>query len=116
MKIFSEARVGLHTMKDEHFGITIVEMMSAGLVTIAHASGGPLKDIIGSSQDQVGYLCSNTDEFVSQVVRAMNRFERSEYMDLREAAREHVKKNFTLANFDTRFVKMLRSVASASNF
>ena len=47
LKIFQRARVGLHTMKDEHFGIAIVEMMSAGLVTIAHASGGPLKDIIG---------------------------------------------------------------------
>lgn len=55
--------MGLHTMKDEHFGISIVEMMSAGLVTIAHASGGPLHDIIGKSEEQVGYLCSNTEEF-----------------------------------------------------
>ena len=44
-------------MKDEHFGIVIVELMSAGLVTIAHASGGPLQDIIGKSDDQIGFLC-----------------------------------------------------------
>lgn len=36
MRIFAKCKVGLHTMKDEHFGIAIVEMMSAGLVTIAH--------------------------------------------------------------------------------
>ena len=41
LKYFSTAKVGLHTMKEEHFGIVIVELMSAGLVTIAHASGGP---------------------------------------------------------------------------
>ena len=38
--------VGLHTMWNEHFGIGIVEMMAAGLVTIAHNSGGPMMDII----------------------------------------------------------------------
>ena len=58
--IFARAKIGLHTMKEEHFGIAIVEMMSAGLVTIAHASGGPLHDIIGSSQEPIGYLCDST--------------------------------------------------------
>jgi alpha-1,2-mannosyltransferase len=38
--------VGLHTMWNEHFGIGIVEMMAAGLVTIAHNSGGPMMDVI----------------------------------------------------------------------
>ena len=42
LKVFAKAKVGLHTMEEEHFGIAVVEMMSAGLVTIAHASGGPL--------------------------------------------------------------------------
>ncbi|KAI7824987.1 hypothetical protein BX661DRAFT_185066 [Kickxella alabastrina] len=38
--------VGLHTMRDEHFGINIVEMMAAGLLTIAHDSAGPKMDIV----------------------------------------------------------------------
>nr|XP_012233171.1 PREDICTED: GDP-Man:Man(3)GlcNAc(2)-PP-Dol alpha-1,2-mannosyltransferase isoform X2 [Linepithema humile] len=33
--------IGLHTMWNEHFGISIVECMAAGLIMIAHASGGP---------------------------------------------------------------------------
>ena len=50
------SKVGLHTMKQEHFGISIVEMMAAGMLTIAHKSGGPLKDILGSTEEMVGYL------------------------------------------------------------
>ena len=63
----SKASVGLSTMVDEHFGINIVEFMvsgvfsyfprlatvlilslsqAAGVIPVAHASGGPLKDII----------------------------------------------------------------------
>ncbi|KAJ2754477.1 asparagine-linked glycosylation protein [Coemansia pectinata] len=49
------AKVGMHTMRDEHFGINIVEMMAAGLLTIAHDSAGPKLDIIApairSAQD-----------------------------------------------------------------
>lgn len=62
----SKASIGLSTMVDEHFGINVVEFMvsgaffslclgtvlivflsqAAGVIPIAHASGGPLKDII----------------------------------------------------------------------
>jgi len=38
---FGKASIGIHTMWNEHFGIGVVEMMAAGLVTIAHNSGGP---------------------------------------------------------------------------
>lgn len=42
----AKASIGLSTMVDEHFGINVVEFMAAGLIPIAHASGGPLRDII----------------------------------------------------------------------
>ncbi|KAF8877139.1 mannosyltransferase [Gymnopilus junonius] len=42
----SRASIGLSTMVDEHFGINVVEFMAAGVIPVAHASGGPLKDII----------------------------------------------------------------------
>ncbi|KAJ1648349.1 asparagine-linked glycosylation protein [Dispira simplex] len=45
------ALVGIHTMKEEHFGIGIVEYMAAGLIPIAHRSGGPQVDIVRPSCD-----------------------------------------------------------------
>lgn len=33
-------------MVDEHFGINVVEFMAAGAIPVAHASAGPLLDIV----------------------------------------------------------------------
>jgi alpha-1,2-mannosyltransferase len=55
-RLFSNAKFGIHTMRDEHFGISIIEMMASGLVTIAHNSAGPKHDIIGDSKTWVGVL------------------------------------------------------------
>jgi hypothetical protein len=38
--------IGLHSMRDEHFGIGVVELMASGVITIAHRSGGPQSDIV----------------------------------------------------------------------
>jgi alpha-1,2-mannosyltransferase len=51
MNLFSRSKVAVHTMKEEHFGISIVEMMSAGLIVIAHDSAGPKMDIIGAAKE-----------------------------------------------------------------
>jgi alpha-1,2-mannosyltransferase len=58
-KKFEIAKIGLHTMRDEHFGISVIEMMAAGLITVAHKSAGPLNDIIGPSQIPVGILAES---------------------------------------------------------
>jgi glycosyltransferase involved in cell wall biosynthesis len=47
-EILSRSRIYLHLMKGEHFGITVVEAMSAGCVPVVHASGGP-REIVGDS-------------------------------------------------------------------
>lgn len=47
-----EASVGIHTMWNEHFGISVVEMMAAGLVVVAHNSGGPSMDIVTPFEDK----------------------------------------------------------------
>lgn len=68
--LFSQSSIGLHTMWNEHFGIGIVEMMSAGLVVIAHDSGGPKTDII--IPGHTGYLASSEEgysELMYQVLK-----------------------------------------------
>jgi hypothetical protein len=39
-------------MWNEHFGISVVEMMAAGLVVVAHNSGGPSMDIVTPYEDK----------------------------------------------------------------
>jgi glycosyltransferase involved in cell wall biosynthesis len=55
------SEVGLHTMWNEHFGISVVEMLAAGLITIAHNSGGPKSDIIQHGDN--GYLATEPEEY-----------------------------------------------------
>ena len=52
-----KASVGIHTMWNEHFGISVVEMMAAGLVVVAHNSGGPSMDIVTAVEDQPTGTC-----------------------------------------------------------
>ena len=61
-------------MLEEHFGISIVEMMAAGLYTIAHNSGGPKEDIIGSQKTPCGELAITPDEYASAMKSAIKNY------------------------------------------
>mgnify|MGYP002385538135 CR=1 FL=1 len=60
---YGRAAVGVHTMWNEHFGIGVVEMMAAGLVTVAHASGGPRADIVNQDGASTGFLATSVAEY-----------------------------------------------------
>ncbi|TMI07141.1 glycosyltransferase [Candidatus Bathyarchaeota archaeon] len=66
-KFLGEARVYLHFMHGEHFGITIVEAMSAGCVPVVHDSGGP-KEIIN---EETGFRWQSIEEVPEMVEAAM---------------------------------------------
>lgn len=101
------SQIGLHTMWNEHFGISIVEMMAAGLVTVAHKSGGPLMDLIrpvsvsslpqvsstssssgasGGTDTDTGYLAATADEYAACIAAALDTYPLS--LPLRMRARE----------------------------
>ncbi len=63
LKIFAQAKVAVHTMRNEHFGIAVVELMAAGIVTIAHNTAGPKFDIIGGTEEEVGFLAETEDDY-----------------------------------------------------
>lgn len=71
LSYLSKSSIGLHCMKDEHFGIGVVEYMAAGLVTIAHKSGGPLMDIVGADETR-GYLANSVDTYAQCFKRGFN--------------------------------------------
>jgi len=91
-------------MREEHFGISIVEMMSAGLIVIAHSSAGPKTDIIGAANELVGYLAQDEQTYTKFVIRAMNQYDAQDHKLMRENARKHVVDTFGIEQFNRKFV------------
>lgn len=99
------ASVGISTMKDEHFGINVVEFMAAGLVTVCHRSAGPWLDIVQPSanypvneggEQAVGWHAKSTEEFASVLAEVfeMQRERPEEVKRMREAARRRAQEVF----------------------
>jgi len=68
-QLLASSAVGIHTMWCEHFGIGIVQMMAAGVVTIAHNSGGPKTDII--EHGNTGFLAVTEEEYAKCLEQAL---------------------------------------------
>lgn len=69
LDLYKRASIGIHTMWNEHFGIGIVECMAAGLIMVAHKSGGPLLDIIEISEgSQNGYLANDAVDYANCIL------------------------------------------------
>ena len=68
-EILGEAKVYLHLMAGEHFGIAIVEAMSASCVPVVHDSGGP-KEIVNIES---GFRWRQLDEVPQMIHEAMGR-------------------------------------------
>jgi glycosyltransferase involved in cell wall biosynthesis len=65
LDLYSRSKVYLHTMDNEHFGISVVEGMAAGLMPVVHASGGPWMDIVEKNKYGFGY---NTPLLASEYI------------------------------------------------
>lgn len=62
IKLLGEAKAYLHVMPSDHFGISIVEAMSAGCIPIVHRSGGPWLDILDQRQGRIGFSYDTLEE------------------------------------------------------
>ncbi|XP_046475881.1 GDP-Man:Man(3)GlcNAc(2)-PP-Dol alpha-1,2-mannosyltransferase [Neodiprion pinetum] len=99
-----EGTIGIHAMWNEHFGIGIVECMAAGLIMVAHASGGPKADIIETQRgSQTGFLAENEKEYakVMAYIMSMHAKDRDQ---IRTAARASVNR-FSGENFEKGFLR-----------
>ncbi len=103
----SNASVGLHTMWNEHFGIGVVEMMAAGLITIAHNSGGPKSDIIVPYTD--GYLASTEEEYAVAMNDALDGLSSEKKTSIRRYAQESSKR-FSDDVFTTSFKELISTI------
>lgn len=68
-KNLGEAKVYLHLMKGEHFGIAIVEAMSAQCIPIVHNSGGP-KEIV---DNETGFKWETIGQIPPMIDQAIKR-------------------------------------------
>jgi alpha-1,2-mannosyltransferase len=113
------AQIGLHTMWNEHFGISVVEMMAAGLTTVAHNSGGPKMDLIVpvSISDSLrtqqesnlctGYLAATATEYADCIGAALDSYAVS--LPLRQRAR-NASQRFSDSNFMTSVAKIFSDI------
>lgn len=98
--------VGLHTMEDEHFGISVVELQRFGLVVVGHRSGGVASDIV---EDKVnGYLAMDVEEYVERI-KGVVEMRREERAEVRRKGMEGGKR-FSEAQFRERFMQVLSEV------
>jgi len=97
----AKSRIYLHLMRGEHFGITIVESMSAGCVPVVHDSGGP-REIVGS----VGLLWRQVDEIPNLLSAANGSFEVMSKLSIERA------RHFSREKFDESFGEVLERTVS----
>lgn len=103
-ELLRDSLIGLHTMVDEHFGISVVEFMAAGLITVANDSGGPRTDIIDNGTN--GFRASTADEY-AQVLDKVLKLPDTELCTIRAKALEKVRKFFTVDQFSQHFIASL---------
>jgi alpha-1,2-mannosyltransferase len=116
----SRASVGLHTMWNEHFGIGVVEMMAAGLVTVAHDSGGPKSDIIARPWDlqefvdggkrPTGCLAGTAEEYADAIYTVIKGGAEKEVAAIRQSGR-NASERFS----DEVFMKSLKDTVLTSS-
>ena len=99
--VLAKSKIYLHLMRGEHFGITVVESMSAGCVPVVHASGGP-KEIVADS----GLLWQEPDEIPRLLASADDSYER-----LSKLSKERAKL-FSGEKFDKTFGELLERMSS----
>eukprot|EP00930_Biecheleria_cincta_P097807 TRINITY_DN89495_c0_g1_i1.p1 TRINITY_DN89495_c0_g1~~TRINITY_DN89495_c0_g1_i1.p1 ORF type:complete len:548 (-),score=94.23 TRINITY_DN89495_c0_g1_i1:81-1670(-) len=102
MSLLGQADVGIHTMRDEHFGISVVEFMAAGAVVLAHNSAGPAMDIVTPLPDgrRTGLLATDEADYAAKLKEALCDIDSAGRLKITKAAREAVRYRFDQKSFE----------------
>ncbi|CAA3028127.1 GDP-Man:Man(3) c(2)-PP-Dol alpha-1,2-mannosyltransferase-like [Olea europaea subsp. europaea] len=109
VKLLGGAAVGIHSMVDEHFGISVVEYMASGAIPIAHNSAGPKMDIVLPEEGkQTGCLAQSVQEYADAIVKIITMPE-PERLEMATAARRRALR-FSEQRFSEDFKAAIRPV------
>ena len=95
-----KGKCAIHTMADEHFGISLLEFLDAKIPIVCHRSGGPESDIL-LPDEQFGYLASSEEEFAKKIVNVLRNFTSEEVQEKRVNGYNSLYRFYS----DERFVK-----------
>lgn len=109
MKVFSEAKVYLHTMPYDHFGISVVEAMASGCVPVVHRSGGPWTDILDGKQGLYGFSYSTPEEAAGYIDRLVSDEDLRTEIALRASSRA---RKFDRAVFMKKIAEVVEKIAA----
>lgn len=109
VKLLGGATAGIHSMTDEHFGISVVEYMAAGAIPIAHNSAGPKMDIVLEEDgQQTGFLARSVDEYADAILNVFQMPE-AERLKMASAARRRATR-FSEQRFHEDFKAAIRPI------
>lgn len=106
--LLSNAKIYLHTVKFEHFGISIVEAMASGCVPLVHRSGGPWLDILNAQQGKNGFSYATVEEAAQLIDMIMN--DEDLYKAISMSARKRVTQ-YDVAVFRRKLNAILKQVS-----
>ena len=102
---FGQSEV-LRPERMEHFGISVVEAMSAGAIPLVYAAGGP-KEIV--EDGRTGYHWRTIEELVDRNVQLLAS-QPTEMQEIRDRA-QRAARNYDLPTFETRLEALLAGTA-----
>ncbi|KAK9130911.1 hypothetical protein Sjap_011398 [Stephania japonica] len=115
VKLLGGALAGIHSMIDEHFGISVVEYMAAGAIPIANNSAGPKMDIVlDEDGQQTGFLAGNMEEYAEAIVKLLKMPE-TQRLEMAAAARKRSSR-FSEQRFYNDFKEAIRPILSQSSY
>ncbi|RLN65457.1 hypothetical protein BBP00_00002846 [Phytophthora kernoviae] len=107
-RYLAKSSIGVHTMYNEHFGISNVEMMAAGMLVVANNSGGPKADIV---KPGTGYLALTAEEYADKMLALLNQSP-VESVEMRATARKSSLR-FSDSEFGQQFIAAMSGVLEA---
>jgi len=107
-ELYAKAKIYLHVMAAEHFGISVVEGMASGCVPIVHKSGGPWLDI--TERGRYGFGFESLGEAASLIRRLLSDEELWAEYSKKAVQRAQL---FSEEAFKMRFKAVLKAVMSS---